>query len=231
MSRIGRLYDSTIGKKFLVALTGLIMVGFLLGHVTGNLKVFVPDPEPGVPDIDVYAEFLKTMGEPMLPHMAGLWITRLILLSAVFLHIICVIQLSRRNKAARPEKYEAAGYVQASLSARLMLVSGLVLLAFIVFHILHFTTGTIDPANFEEGKVFDNLTRAFEGGTFVLLYLIAMVSVGFHIYHGVWSVFQTLGVDNPDRNKALRGVSVAIAVALFLGFSSVPLAFFTGVFK
>ena len=231
MSRIGRLYDSTIGKKFLVALTGLIMIGFLLGHVTGNLKVFVPDPEPGVPDIDVYAEFLKTMGEPMLPHMVGLWIVRFILLAAILIHIRCIIDLVKRNKAARPQQYDAQGYVQASMSARLMFVSGLLLMLFVVFHILHFTTGTIDPANFEEGKVYSNLTNAFQGITFVLLYLVAMVGVGFHVYHGIWSVFQTLGIDNPDRNKALRAISVVIAVGLVLGFSSVPLAFFTGVLK
>ncbi|MDX1578415.1 MAG: succinate dehydrogenase, partial [Gemmatimonadota bacterium] len=157
MRRLRRFYASVIGKKAIVAVTGAIMLLFLVGHVTGNLKVFLPDIAPGVPDIDAYAEFLRTVGEPLVPHMAILWAVRLVLLAAVALHVVCVVQLVRHNRAARGEGYRRRRYDRATRPARWMMVSGLVVLGFIVFHILHFTTGTIDPASFREGEVYANL--------------------------------------------------------------------------
>jgi succinate dehydrogenase / fumarate reductase cytochrome b subunit len=222
------LYHSSIGKKIIAAVTGALMLAFLVGHVVGNLKVFLPDPEPGVADIDVYAEFLRSVGEPLVPHGAMLWVVRTVLLAAVVLHVTCVLQLSARSRAARPEGYRATSYKQASLSARMMMASGLLLLAFIVFHILHFTTGTVDPADFTEGAVYANLRRAFTQWSLVALYVVAMAGVGLHVFHGAWSMFQSLGLDNPDRNRLLRGLSVLLAVALFIGFATVPLAFAVG---
>ncbi len=228
MSRLGTFYRSTIGKKAIVAVTGLIMLGFLVGHVAGNLKIFVPDPEPGVRDIDAYAEFLRSMGEPLLPRQGALWATRAVLLVSLVLHVVCVAQLVRCNRAARPVGYSKVRYKQATLPARLMMLSGLVVLAYVIFHVLHFTTGTIDPASFEEGAVYANLYRAFDGWPFVVLYVACMAFVSFHLYHAAWSAFQTFGLDNPDRNRGLRLFALVLAVLIFAGFVTVPLSFWAG---
>ena len=228
VSRLGTFYRSTVGKKAVVAITGLVMLGFLVGHVSGNLKVFLPDPEPGLADIDLYAAFLRSMGEPLLPHAAALWAARLILLASLVLHVVCVIQLSALNRSARPVGYKGVRYVRATLAARWMMLSGLLLSAFIVFHILHFTTGSVDRANFEEGAVYANLYHAFQRWPFVVLYVVAMGAVALHLYHGAWSVFQSLGLDNPDRNLALRVLGLILAITLFLGFVTVPASFWAG---
>lgn len=228
MQRWLALYRSSIGKKIVVAVTGAIMLAFLVGHVVGNLKVFLPDPEPGVADIDAYAAFLRSAGEPLLPHGAMLWLVRLILLAAVVLHVTCVLQLSARSRAARPVGYRTVSRQQASVSARLMMVSGLLLFAFIIFHILHFTTGTIDPADFTRGAVYANLRRAFTRWPLVALYVVAMGGVALHVFHGAWSMFQSLGLDSPDRNRFLRGLAVVLSVGLFVGFATVPVVFAFG---
>lgn len=228
MSRLVTLYRSTLGKKAIVAVTGLILVLFLLGHAAGNLKVFLPSPEPGEPDIDVYAEFLRTVGEPLVPRTGVLWGVRLVLLVSLVLHVVCVIQLAVLNRGAREAKYERRRYLASTLAARLMMASGVLLFAFVVFHILHFTTGTVDPAAFEEGEVYANLYRAFSGWAFVALYVVAVALVAVHLYHGVWSMFQSLGLDRPDRNRLLRAVATVVSILLFLGFTAVPLAFVSG---
>ena len=111
-------FQSTLGKKTIIAVTGAIMIGFLAGHVVGNLKVFLPDPEPGVADIDVYAEFLRSAGEPILPHGGGLWIVRLTLIAAIVLHVVLVVQLSLRSRKARPVGYASEHFARATLPAR-----------------------------------------------------------------------------------------------------------------
>jgi succinate dehydrogenase / fumarate reductase cytochrome b subunit len=211
-----------------VAVTGAIMLGFLVGHVVGNLKVFLPDPAPGVADIDAYAEFLRSFGEPIFPRGGALWTARLTLLSALAIHTFLVVKLSLRSKRARPVGYANQRHARATRPARWMMATGVLLLVFIVFHLLHFTTGTVDPASFETGAVYANLRRAFASRWFVTLYVVAMGVVVLHLYHGVWSMFQTLGIDNPDRNRALRWLAVVLSVALFVGFVTVPISFATG---
>jgi succinate dehydrogenase / fumarate reductase cytochrome b subunit len=222
------LYRSTLGKKAIVAVTGLILVGYLLAHAAGNLKVFLPSPVPGEPDIDVYAEFLRTVGEPLLPRTGLLWTVRVVLLLSLVLHVVCVTQLALANRGARRTSYERRRYLATTLSGRLMLTSGVLLFVFVVFHVLHFTTGTVDPANFEAGEVYANLYRAFAGWAFVALYVVAVALVALHLYHGIWSTFQSLGLDRPERNRLLRATATVISILLFLGFSAVPLAFVSG---
>jgi succinate dehydrogenase / fumarate reductase cytochrome b subunit len=231
VSRLGLLYRSQVGKKAIVAGTGAMLLGFLVLHVIGNLKVFVADPVPGVPDIDVYARFLRTMAEPVLPHMGGLWIVRGILGVALALHIICVLQLAAMNRRARPIPYAHTSHVHATKSARWMLYTGSLLLVFVVIHLLQFTTGSIDSERFTEGAVYGNLHRAFQVGGYVAGYIVAMAVLGLHLYHGAWSLFQSLGSDNPDRNPSLRRTAVVLAVGLFIAFASVPTAFFVGAMK
>ena len=228
MRRLLLLYRSLVGKKVIVAITGAIWLGFLLLHVIGNLKAFLPDPEPGIPDIDVYSHFLRTMGEPILPHAVALGLFRVVLVVALVLHVVCVVQLAARNRRARPVSYDRVDYAEASVSARSMLYTGALLLFFLAVHLPHLTTGDLDAAHFVPGAVYRNLTLAFAQWPFTSLYLVAMVVLGSHLYHGAWSLFQTLGLDNPDRNRGLRRFAMVIAIVFPVGFAAVPVAFFSG---
>jgi len=228
MRRIANFYRSIIGKKAVVAVTGLIMFGFLILHVVGNLKGFLPADSAGEPDIDVYAHFLTIMGEPLIPTMVVLWTVRIVLLAALTLHIVTVLQLAARNKASRPLGYKHHAHVAASAPARWMLVTGSLILVFLVVHLLQFTTGTIAPTPIVYGEVYANLYKAFQKWWILLFYVAGMAMVGLHVFHGVWSAFQTLGIDNPDRNRGLRRFATGSALFLFLAFLSVPVLMWLG---
>ena len=241
MNRIFSLYSSSIGKKFIAAVTGLILFGFLVGHMAGSLKVFTgtsvktavndagEEVEYNIPHIDEYGHFLREAGAPVLPSHMGLWIARTVLLIALILHVVVVTQLAAQSKAARPIGYFRSNKAAASLSAQYMMFSGFAILGFVVFHILHFTTGTIQLGEFKEGAVYSNLSSSFAKWWVALGYTLMMVVIAFHLYHGIWSLFQTLGLDNPDRNKMLRSFAVIGAIALAIGFAVVPLAFMSGI--
>ncbi len=229
MNRISTLYSSTIGKKAIAAVTGLVLLGFLIGHVAGNLKVFTGSSPNGVPHIDEYGRFLRVVGEPILPEMLGLWIARAVLLVSLILHVVVVAQLAIHSKTARPTKYVRNHKVASSWAARYMMYSGLLILAFVIFHILHFTTGTIRLGEFAHGAVYSNLFHSFSLWPVALAYVAVMCVLGLHLYHGIWSMFQTLGLDNPDRNQALRKFAVILTIALVVGFAAVPISFMFGV--
>ncbi len=235
MNRFKKLYSTSIGKKFIAATTGIILFGFLIGHVAGNLKVFtgnsshqVDGEEQLVPHIDEYGQFLREAGTPLLPEQMGLWIARSVLLIALVLHVIVVIQLSHQSKAARPIGYVKSKKSAATPAALYMMFSGLLILGFIIFHILHFTTGTIELGKFEHGYVYNNLSHSFTQWPIALGYVLVMFVLAFHLYHGIWSLFQTLGLDNPDRNKLFRGFAAVFAIALAVGLAAVPISFMTG---
>lgn len=228
MNRITSLYSSTIGKKFIAAVTGLVLFGFLIGHVAGNLKVFTGASADGVYHIDEYGQFLKVMGAPILPAGFGLWGARVVLLSSLLLHVLVVAQLALQSADARPVGYVKSKKASATLAARWMMFSGLVILGFVIFHILHFTTGTIPLGEFEHGTVYKNLSSSFVKWPVAIGYVAVMIMLGFHLFHGLWSLFQTLGLDNPDRNKALRMFAVVMTVAIIAGFIAVPLSFMAG---
>ncbi len=235
MNRLAKFYASSIGKKFIAAITGLILFGFVAGHVAGHLKVFtgvdtITDNgvEYAVPHIDQYGQFLKDAGTPVLPAMVGLWIARMVLLGSVILHITVVIQLSLKSAEARPVDYVKSKKRSATWAARYMMFSGSVVLAFIIFHILHLTTGTIRIGDFEHGAVYQNLQNTFRHWYVALGYVIVMGMLAFHLFHGVWSLFQTLGLDSPDRNKAIRLFAMVASIGISIGFALVPLAFLFG---
>jgi len=226
MSRLVQLYRSTIGKKFVVAITGIVLFGFVVMHMAGNLKAFTGNASDGVPHVDIYAHFLRTMGEPMLPYAVALWIVRIILLISLILHVVTVLDLVAINRAARNVGYAGHDYDQSTWPARMMMFSGILLLIFVIFHILQFTTGTINVTPIIEGKVYANLYHAFHKWFFALIYVVAMALLAVHLYHGAWSLFQTIGIDNPDRNRGLRMFAAVAAAILFIGFSSVPVLFY-----
>jgi succinate dehydrogenase / fumarate reductase cytochrome b subunit len=225
MKRLKLLFASSIGKKFVAAITGLIMFGFLVGHAAGHMKIFTGADAAGVPHIDHYGQFLKDFGAPALPP----WGARLFLLGAVVLHVVTVILLSDQNKKARPVGYVKKKRAMASPAALYMMVTGTAILAFIVLHILHFTTGSLPLlGEHEHGEVYNNMLASFSIWWVSLAYIIMMVVIGFHLYHGVWSLFQTLGLDNPDRNMYLRAFAIIFAIGVSATFILIPLSFMSG---
>ena len=228
MNRIKALYATTIGKKFIAAITGLILFGFLLGHVAGNLKVFTGQTAEGVPHIDEYGHFLRIAGAPMVPEQVVLWSARGVLVVSLILHVLVVSQLAMKSQSARPIGYIKSKKSAATIPALYMMFSGLLILGFIIFHILHFTTGTIVIGEFKHGYVFNNLASSFRNPIVAVGYILVMIVLGFHLYHGVWSLFQTLGLDNPDRNQMLRLIAKVLTIGLIAGFISIPLYFLIG---
>ncbi len=224
-SWLREVWRSSVGKKVIVAITGFVLVAYVVAHMAGNLKAFQGTGAEGAA-IDEYAEWLRTVGEPLVPEEGLLWTVRAILLACFVIHIVGVVQLSKRNSDARPPGY-GAPRIKRSLASRTMLAGGLFLLAFVVFHILHFTTGTIGDVSI--GAVYANLDEAFSQVGFVAIYVVAALVVGLHLKHAVWSAIQTAGWDKPNRNPTFRRLSTSVAVAVAVGFAAVPIAFWTGV--
>jgi succinate dehydrogenase / fumarate reductase, cytochrome b subunit len=227
-SRVLRLWRSTIGKKTVVALTGSVLVGYLVLHMAGNLTIFAGPGNGSDARIDSYAHFLRTAGRPLLPYSSLLWAVRVLLIASLVLHVTGVVQLRRRNAAARPSGHPPRR-IGRSWSSRTMMVTGPLLLAFIVFHILQFTTLSIQVTPEDEGAIYRNVHGAFGVWWVVVLYLAAVGAVGFHLRHGIWSVAQTLGFDSPARNGRLRVGATLITLAVTIGFASVPVLVWTGV--
>jgi succinate dehydrogenase / fumarate reductase cytochrome b subunit len=225
--RVLNFYSTNIGKKIVVALTGAIMLGFLLLHVYGNFHVYF-----GAAKINEYSLWLREMGSHLFGYGGMLWIIRVVVGGALILHVITVAQLIARNRAARPVKYRKTSRRKRIIIGSTMAFSGLFILFFLIFHILQFTTGTLQPTPFHEsngiGIVYINLSEAFDVWWIVLLYVSAVAMVGFHVYHGAWSFFQTLGWNNPDRNEMFRWTAALLGLGLFFGFASVPILFWSG---
>jgi len=219
--RLLALWRSTIGKKYVAALSGLILAIFVVLHMLGNLKA-LEGAGGGHPAIDRYAHFLRTAGSPVLPHDFALWIERVVLIVAIVAHVTVITQLWRRNRAAKPHGHHVRR-VRSTIAARTARLSGVLILAFVVFHILQFTTRTIHPTHLVEGQVYANVFGAFHKWWLVVIYVGAVVVLGLHIMHGLWSGAQTAGVDNPDRNWLWRRLAAGVTVATVVGFAAVPI--------
>ncbi|MCB0353815.1 MAG: succinate dehydrogenase cytochrome b subunit [Bdellovibrionales bacterium] len=228
MTKILHFYRSTIGKKVIVAVSGLSLLLFVVGHVTGNLKAFGGIDPNGQPHLDAYAHFLRTAGSELFGYGGLLWIARIGLLLMLVLHVTAIIQLQALNAKARPVQYRQKQHRASSFAARYMFVGGLILFAFIIYHLLHFTTGTLHNS-FIEGQVYHNVYIAFQNPLILVIYTIAMIALGFHLFHGTWSLFQTLGIDSPDKNTILRAVATVLACLVAVGFLAVPYAMFFGI--
>ena len=213
---VARFYDSTIGKKAVMAVTGLILFGFLVLHMLGNLQVFL-----GPEVMDHYAEMLH--GTPEV-----LWGARSLLLVSVLLHIWASIQLTVVKSAARPIGYVKPGNVQATTASKSMMLSGPVIGAFVVGHLLHLTTGTIHP-QFVPLHAYENVVAGFSNPIASGLYIIAMILVGLHLSHGIWSLFQSLGFSHPRYTPKIKAFAAVFSWILIAGFISVPIAVLTGI--
>jgi succinate dehydrogenase / fumarate reductase cytochrome b subunit len=214
--RVARFYESTIGKKAIMAVTGLILFGFLIAHMLGNLQIFL-----GPAVMNHYAETLH--GNPPL-----LWTARTILFISVILHIWSSIQLTMIKREARPVAYVKRANVSSSWASRSMMLSGPIVAAFVVFHLLHLTTGTIHP-NFVELHAFENLVNGFMVVPFAIVYIVVMILIGFHLNHGIWSMFQSLGFSHPRYTPMIKKFAAVFSWVLIAGFISVPVAVLTGV--
>jgi succinate dehydrogenase / fumarate reductase cytochrome b subunit len=232
--RLLQALSTTVGSKYVVALTGLLLTGFVVGHMTGNLLIF-----KGRDALNAYAQLLKDQG-------ALLWAARLGLLTVFVLHVWLAIRLQARSTAARPVGYAYQDTIQASWASRHMLLTGLVLLAFIVFHLLHYTFGLV-AATTPDGRNFLDLTESFKQGTavdpargrhdvyamtvygfrnvpVVIAYVVAQIFLGLHLSHGVASTFQSMGWCAPRFWRTLRAIGLAVALVVTLGNVSMPLA-------
>lgn len=215
MTRALTFYQTSIGKKVVMALTGLILFGFVIGHMLGNLQMFI-----GANQMNAYAATLKAT--PAL-----LWGVRVLLLVAVILHIVAAIQLTRMNQRSRPEGYHYKDVIQADYAARTMRWSGVIIAVFVVYHLLHFTTGTVHY-RFDVHDVYSNVVIGFRSWPVSLFYIVAMVALAFHLWHGVWSLFQTLGLINPKSDKIIHRLAAVATLAIAIGFISIPMAVLAG---
>ncbi|HUP64998.1 MAG TPA: succinate dehydrogenase cytochrome b subunit [Thermoanaerobaculia bacterium] len=222
MSWFLRFYGSALGKKYVMAISGLVLFGWIVAHMAGNLKFFL-----GPESINHYGEWLRVMGDPILPYGAGLWISRIVLLIMVWLHIQAATQLTLMNRRARPVGYEKTKPEASDYAARTMRWSGVIILVYVIYHLLHLTTGDAHQ-NFIPGDVYHNVTIAFRQPLIAGIYIIANIMLGFHLYHGLWSLFQSMGWNHPTFNPWRRTLATAFSIIVVLGFISVPLAVMFG---
>jgi succinate dehydrogenase / fumarate reductase cytochrome b subunit len=215
---VARFYDSTIGKKAIMAVTGAVLFGYLVIHMLGNLQVFL-----GPSVMNHYAESLHATA-PLL------WGTRFVLLVSVVLHTWAAIKLTAVKTAARPVSYVKPSNVQATTGSRTMMLSGPVIALFVIGHLLHLTTGTIHP-QFVELHPYENLVYGFSNPIASGLYIVAMILVGFHLSHGIWSMFQSLGFNHPRYTPLIKKFAAVFSWILIAGFISVPASVLAGILR
>lgn len=211
-----RFWDSTNGKKSVMAVSGFILFGFVIGHMLGNLQIL-----SGPEDFNGYSKFLHSL--PL-----GLWLARIILLISVALHIIASVQLALLKRRARPVAYAKKKSLVSTYASRTMYWSGPIILAFVIYHLLQFTFGVTGVPNFQEADVYRNVVSGFQQPIISIWYIISMVLLCLHLRHGVWSMFQTLGVNHPRYTPILRFAATAFALVVAIGFISIPVSVLAG---
>jgi len=215
-----RFWQTTVGKKAIMAVTGVILFGFVCGHLLGNLQIFEA-PEK----INHYAVLLRSV--PAL-----LWGARITLLISVCLHIWSSFELWLLQREARPIKYVKKANVNSTYASRTMMWSGPIILAFVIWHLLQFTFGTVHPrAPFSETNVYNNVVLGFRVWPVALFYIIAMSMLCYHLYHGLWSMFQTLGFSHPVYTPWLKTLAKIVAILIAVGYISIPVAVLAGFIK
>ena len=219
------LYSTAVGKKYVMAITGIMGLGFVLSHMIGNLKMYL-----GAEEIDHYGEFLRELLVPLVPRTYALWGLRLSLLGAILLHLHAAYSLTQLNRKARPVKYQSPrDYVAANFASRTMRYSGVIVLLFIVWHLLDLTGGQLNGDGFTRGEVYANVDRSLSRVPVALLYIGANIALGIHLFHGIWSLFQSMGWANPRFNKWRRQLATGIATVIVVGNVSFPVAVLAGV--
>lgn len=228
------LYSTAVGKKYVMAITGIIGLGFVVVHMIGNLKVYIGTVDEGgteVYDIDVYGEFLRELLVPIFPRTVVLWLLRLVLIGAVLLHIHAAYSLTVLNRKARPVKYQSArDYQVASFASRTMRWTGILVVLFIAWHLADLTAGWVNP-DFSRGDVYRNLDASLSRVPVALLYVVANIALGIHLFHGTWSLFQSMGWNNPRFNQWRRLAATGLASVVVVGNVSFPVMTLAGVIE
>jgi succinate dehydrogenase / fumarate reductase cytochrome b subunit len=215
-----------------MAITGIIGIGFVIAHMVGNLKMYLGIvTHEGVRDydLDIYGEYLRQLLVPIMPEKGTLWLLRLVLIGAVILHVHAAYSLTVLNRKARPVKYQSArDYQVASFASRTMRWTGTLVLLFIFWHLADFTWGWFNPG-FEHGEVYRNVDASLSRIPVAILYIVANIALGIHLFHGVWSLFQSMGWNNPRFNQWRRGLATAVATIVVVGNVSFPVMVLAGV--
>ncbi|MHB1129943.1 MAG: succinate dehydrogenase cytochrome b subunit [Ilumatobacteraceae bacterium] len=228
-SFVSDLYSTAVGKKYVMAISGISMMGFVLFHMIGNLKMYL-----GAADLDHYSEFLRDLLYPIAPKGVVLWILRGGLVVMLLAHLHAAWSLTRLNHQARPVKYQSArDYQVANFASRSMRWTGLIVFAFIVWHLLDLTFGVVNAtgtdSTFVRGEVYDNVVRSLDRWPVSAFYVAANILLGIHLFHGAWSIFQSLGWNNPRFNTWRRGFATAFATIIVVGNVSFPIAVLAGI--
>ena len=220
MSEPGSFLGSSIGRKVVMAVTGLILFGFVIGHLLGNLQVY-----QGPEKLNGYAEALRHLG-PLL------WVARGVLLLSVGLHIWAAVSLTRSNRSARPRGYERWDSQSSTYASRTMRWSGVIVLLFVVYHLLHFTFGArVVHPQFIPGDVYHNFITGFQNPLVSAFYILAMLALGLHLYHGAWSILQTVGASHPRLDRVRYGLAAVVTALIVLGNISMPVAVMAGLLR
>ena len=224
---IVELYQTDVGKKYAMAITGIILLGFVVAHMIGNLHAF-----EGIHQLNEYGEGLRDVGEPIFPRTSILWVLlRAPLFAAFAIHIHSAYYLGYRNRIARDTKYQSPrDYLAADYASRTMRWSGTIVLLFLLWHLADLTWGLdfVNP-DFERGDVYNNLLSSLQRWPVWLLYVGAQLALAFHVYHGAWSLFQSLGIYSPRFNRFRRTFSIALMVIVVAGFLAVPIGVASGI--
>ena len=223
------LYSTAVGKKYVMGVTGIGLMGFVLFHMIGNLKMY-----QGAEALDSYAEFLKKLLYPLAPKGVILWLLRGGLITMVVLHIHAAWSLTQLNRKARPVKYQSArDYQIASFASRSLRYTGIVVLLFVVWHLLDLTFGVVNTVGadgeFVRANVYENVVRSFERVPVSVFYIVANIALGIHLFHGAWSLFQSMGWNNPRFNKWRRAFATGFATVVVVGNVSFPVAVLAGI--
>jgi len=224
MSFAANFYRSAIGKKAVMAVTGLILFGWIFLHMIGNLKLYL-----GPVHMNEYAHWLRAIGTPAMPETTALWIVRVLLIVCVVLHIHAAYALTMMNRAARPIAYYDREYVTATYAARTMRWGGVIILLFIFYHLSHLTFGgKVAPVPFIKDDPYHNVVAGFQVWWVSAIYIVANLALGLHLYHGVWSMFNSLGINHPKFNHWRRYFATTFAVLITGANISFPIAVLTG---
>lgn len=223
------LYSTSLGKKYVMAITGIMMLGYVIAHMVGNLKMYL-----GAEDLNHYGEFLRELLVPILPRTVLLWILRIGLLGATVLHIHAAYGLTVINHKSRAVKYQSPrDYQVANFASRTMRWSGIIVILFVFWHLADLTWGTFTAVGtdgtFVRGAAYENLVLSFKRVPVAIFYILANLALGIHLFHGIWSLFQSLGINNPRFNKWRRHLATGIAAVVVIGNVSFPVAVLAGI--
>lgn len=225
MTWFGNFYRSAVGKKAIMAVTGVILFGFVLVHMLGNLKLYF-----GAEHLNDYAHWLRAVGAPAVPESGLLWAARLVLLAAVVLHIWSAYSVTTMSWAARPIGYAGRDFVKATYAARTMRWGGVIILLFVIYHLLHLTFGTAHP-EFVANDPYRNVVVGFRVWWVSAFYIVANLALGLHLYHGLWSMFNSVGLTNARFESWRKNFAIVFALVVTIGNVSFPIAVLMGIVR